>query len=85
MPNDRLPSGVMYHVIPDKDDTRTMSQKLADLCQQFRRKTGQWPSTVLARPDTLGDFESPSGLEVKTDKRIPRSHFLVGPLKTEVN
>jgi hypothetical protein len=82
MPNDKLPSGVMYHVIPD---TRTTAQVLADLCQAFRAKTGQWPKTVWAHPQTLGDFASPNGLEIKTITNMLRNHYLVGPLPADKN
>lgn len=76
--SDKMPSGTMYHIVPDKSDGRTLAQKLSDLCLAFNGKHGTRPTALWAHPDILVGEVSIDGLVIVSDKRILRDHFLLG-------
>lgn len=62
----------------DADKHTTLAQKLSSAAATYRVKKGKQPTIAYLHPATAGGVTEASGMTIKPDATVQRSHFYLG-------
>jgi len=69
-----MKTGLLWH---DSNDDKSMSQKITEAMEQYKRKFGTLPNTVFINPYDNKDVTF-NGVEVQVKDSVQRNHVWVG-------